>query len=251
MDYQHPAQQVFDALKAFTDADFDAAIRNTLHGKVHGKETSFLIPVLAPVGDTLQLVSAQELRLHGADRAEIRTLDLGIDVEKNHPAAFAAPWRFQAFHQRLAACGTLPKSDMLSKAGLYGQMVITQSPQSALGISGQGGRNAIAALRPERFRAVAADMRAMGFDVVIVPDNTALSRALARNAARETGARVADVPFQPWQSNVMSALIDASAQAQDISADVRRLIFEPISNAATPPAKELARHSPNSRGIER
>lgn len=247
MDYQHPAQQVFDALKAFTDADFDAAIRNTLRGK----ETSFLIPVLAPVGDTLQLVSAQELRLHGADQAEIRTLDLGIDVGKNHPAAFAAPWRFQAFHQRLAAHGTLPKSDMLSKAGIYGQMVITQSLQSALGISGQGARNAIAALRPERFRAVAADMRAMGFDVVIVPDNTALSRALARNAARETGARVADVPFQPWQSNVMSALIDASAQVQDISADVRRLIFEPISNAAPPPAKELARPIRTNTGIER
>lgn len=247
MDYSHRPQLVLDALKNFADADFDAAISNALHGK----ETSFLIPVVAPVGDALQLVSAQELRLRGADRAEIRTLDLGIDVEQNHPVSFAAPWRFQAFHQRLAAHGMLPKNDILSKAVSYGQMVITQSPQSALGISAQGGRNAIAALRPENFRAVAADMRAMGFDVVIVPDNTGLSRALARNAARETGSLVANVPFQPWQNNVMSALIDASVQVQDISADVRRLIFEPISTAAPPPAIGLTHPIRTTTDIER
>lgn len=247
MNNPHFTSMALDALKAFADADFDAAISNALYGK----ETSFLIPVVAPVGDTLQLVSALELRLHGADRAEIRALDLGIDVEHNHPAAFAAPWRFQAFHQRLAADGMLPKHEMLSKAGLYGQMVITQSPQSALGISAQGGRNAIAALRPENFRAIAADMRAVGFDVVIVPDNTSLSRALARNAARETGSLVANVPFQPWQNNVMSALIDASVQVQDISADVRRLIFEPISNAAPPPAIGLTNTIRTTTDIER
>ncbi|CDW95862.1 hypothetical protein THICB1_10188 [Thiomonas arsenitoxydans] len=224
----------FERLKAFSNANFDNGIRRALAGQ----ETSFLIPVLAPVGDTLQLVSIHKLRLHGADRAEFSALYPDSGVEQSlHPAAFAAPWRYEQFHQRLgAANGILPKLEELNRA--MPKVVITDSSQSALAISAKGGRNAIAAMRPENFRAVASDMRAAGFDVVIVPDNNILSRALARNAARETGALVANVPFQPGQNNLMSALIDATEQARDI--DVRRLILEPISNAAPPPAIGLS-----------
>ncbi|OZB70552.1 hypothetical protein [Thiomonas sp. 13-64-67] len=203
----------FERLKAFSNANFDNGIRRALAGQ----ETSFLIPVLAPVGDTLQLVSIHKLRLHGADRAEFSALYPDSGVEQSlHPAAFAAPWRYEQFHQRLgAANGILPKLEELNRA--MPKVVITDSSQSALAISAKGGRNAIAAMRPENFRAVASDMRAAGFDVVIVPDNNILSRALA---------------------HLMSALIDATEQARDI--DVRRLILEPISNAAPPPAIGLS-----------
>lgn len=73
-----------------------------------------------------------------------------------------------------------------------------------------------------------------GKSVVIVPDNSDLSRASARDAARATGAKVASPAYKPGQPNLLAALSDAIHAAHE------RL---PIWNGRGDPAGKLANAS--------
>lgn len=90
------------------------------------------------------------------------------------------------------------------------KIAVTQSIASAHAIrQSSTGIHAVAALDANNLRNVVASFKTAGCDVVVVPDNFDLSRAAARDAARATGARLAQPIYEPGQPNLHAALNDA------------------------------------------
>ncbi|MHB1690785.1 MAG: hypothetical protein ACYCSR_08985 [Thiomonas sp.] len=234
----------------------------------------FSFPVIAPSVDGVRydLVAVQDLRLqHGPNHGTLQTTALGFV-----PAgAFAVADHFPALYNRLGAKGHVAQA-ALPLADVFDRVVVTHSAASALAINTLGSGNAIAALDPLNIRPVAEWVRSQGKEVVILPDNSDLSRAAARDAARALGGRVkvAAPPYQPGQRNVMAALQDPHAHARGlyppsdevgesqrneglrhahVSAAHARLVFVPIADAKpwTPGMGRVASMHQLAAGIER
>lgn len=94
-------------------------------------------------------------------------------------------------------------------------VIVTQSLSTALAVEQAHGFTAIAAMHANNLRAFAASLTDAGCHVTIVPDNSGLSRAAARAAARATGAKLATPPYKPSQSNLLEALSDSRASIRE------------------------------------
>lgn len=107
-----------------------------------------------------------------------------------------------------------PSSDLPTLRG--GQRVIvTQSLATALAVEHATDFRAVAAIDANNLRSVAGELKGAGCDVVIVPDNYDLSRAAARDAARATGAKLANPTYAPGQRNLLGALADSFAAIRE------------------------------------
>jgi phage/plasmid primase-like uncharacterized protein len=95
------------------------------------------------------------------------------------------------------------------------RVVVTQSLASALAVEHATDFRAVAALDANNLRAVAASLADAGCAVTIVPDNFDLSRAAARDAARATGAKLANPTYEPGQRNLLSALAESYAAIRE------------------------------------
>lgn len=88
-------------------------------------------------------------------------------------------------------------------------IVVTQSLASALAVEHATGHTALAAIDAINLRHLAVALKGADCNVTIVPDNFDLSRAAARDAARATGAKLADPQYKPGQHNLLSSLSEA------------------------------------------
>ena len=216
-------------LKDFNSRGFDAAMTAALtHQAAH-----FSFPVVAPspTGDRYDLVALQRLNMDaGKNCGTAQTTQVGFV-----PAgAFALAGHFPSFYNCIGAVGHAPQA-ALRFGDPLGGIVVTQSSSSALAInSGGSGSIAIAALDPLNIRPLATWARAQGKSVVIVPDNSDLSRAVARDAARATGAKVVSPAYKPGQPNLLAVLSDA------VQAAHARL---PLWDGKADPADKLANAS--------
>ncbi len=97
--------------------------------------------------------------------------------------------------------------------------VVTHSLSSAIAIDRMSGYasgyRAVPAHDAGKVRKVAEVLTAAGCDVVIVPDNSDLSRAVARDAARATGAAIASPVYKPNQPNLLITFADAIESAKE------------------------------------
>jgi hypothetical protein len=95
------------------------------------------------------------------------------------------------------------------------RVIVTQSIATALAVEHATDFRAVAALNANNLRHVAGELKGAGCDVVIAPDNYDLSRAAARDAARATGAKIANPKYAPGQRNLLSALADSFAAIRE------------------------------------
>ncbi|WP_158540924.1 hypothetical protein [Thiomonas sp. X19] len=213
----------------------------------------FSFPVIAPSvdGARYDLVAVQDLRLQqGPHRGTLQTTALGFV-----PAgAFAVAGHFPALYNRLGTKGHVAQT-ALRLSDILDRMVVTHSAASALAVNTLGSGIAIAALDHLNIRPVAQWALSQGKEVVILPDNSDLSRAAARDAARTLGERVkvASPPYQPGQTNILNALIDAHAHARGLYPSSDEVVFSPIADAKpwTPGMKSMTPARQLAAGIER
>ncbi|MHB1666530.1 hypothetical protein [Thiomonas sp.] len=242
-------EQIRDSLRVLYDS---RDLESSMNAAMVGKKAAFVSPIIAPESTDLVLLGVH-VQKYQPTRSAVNMLDGRDRLDVPAQFGFAVPGFSHAMQNQLARDGSAPGA-WLHISGPLSPIVVTHSAASALAINTQGTGNAIASLDVLNMRPVAAWALSQGKTVVIVPDNSDLSRAAAHDAARALGDKVlvAKPAYQPSQHNVMGALIDAYARAAelyppsvDIGEETRnmylrrshvvdarvRLMFDPISEA--------------------
>lgn len=222
-------------------------LESSMHAAMAGKSAEFVSPIVAPEGTDLVLLGVH-VQQYQPRRSAVNMLDGRDLLDVPEQLGFAVPGLSTAMQNKLARDGSVPVSCM-RLCDVFDRTVVTHSAASALAINAKGAGNAIAALDVLNIRPVSEWALSQGKTVVIVPDNSDLSRAAAHAAASALGenVRVAKLPYRPGQRNLMEALIDEQARA------AARLMFDPISAAEpwTPGMGRTASMHELAAGVER
>ena len=237
-------EQIRDSLRASYDS---RDLESSMAAAIAGKKAAFVSPIVTPEGADLVLLGAYFQR-YQPTRSAVDMLDGRDLLDVPEQLGFAIPGFSPALQNQLVRDGSVPVSCM-RLCDVFDRTVVTHSAASALAINAKGAGNAIAALDVLNIRPVAEWALSQGKSVVIIPDNSDLSRAAAHAAASALGesVMVAKVPYRGGQRNVMEALIDAQARADAL------LVFDPISEAKpwTPGMGRTASMHELAAGIER
>ena len=231
------------------EADFGKqspeSTRQAMAAALRGEHARFAVPVFRVIGETLRLDGAQQVEVN-PDKAAI------YPGSQFGAVSFSIIPVTEAMRFKMMTGEPMSAKDAPDPAEFGDQVVVTHSVASALAIYHATGERAIVlpAFTPDNMKSVAefAKNTLKARDIVIVPDNTVLSKRAAREAAQAVDGKVAQIDYGPEQKNLLGVMAEAHKWAdklfpvpetvldevrrdKTIQDAAKRYIREPIANA--------------------
>lgn len=231
------------------EADFGKqspeSTRQAMAAALRGEHARFAVPVFRVIGETLRLDGAQQVEVN-PDKAAI------YPGSQFGAVSFSIIPVTEAMRFKMMTGEPMSAKDAPDPAEFGDQVVVTHSVASALAIYHATGERAIVlpAFTADNMKSVAefAKNTLKARDIVIVPDNTVLSKRAAREAAQAVDGKVAQIDYGPEQKNLLGVMAEAHKWAdklfpvpetvldevrrdKTIQDAAKRYIREPIANA--------------------
>lgn len=219
--------------------------RQAMAAALRGEHARFAVPVFRVIGETLRLDGAQKVEVN-PDKAAV------YPGSQFSAVSFSIIPVTEAMRFKMMTGEPMSAKDAPNPAEFGDQVVVTHSVASALAIYHATGERAIVlpAFTADNMKSVAefAKNTLKAKDIVIVPDNTVLSKRAAREAAQAVDGKVAQIDYGPEQKNLLGVMAEAHKWAdklfpapetvldevrrdKTIQDAAKRYIREPIANA--------------------